>query len=190
MNIKHFAEATISASLVNEIIDRVPSIDSKNEHGTTIFIVKGALEFKDIDFAYPSRPESLVLKKFNLKIKNGQTVGLVGQSGAGKSTIINLLERLYDPIGGEILLDGVNIKTLQLKWLRSQMGLVSQEPILFATTIKENILFGKEGATRYEIMKAAKKSNAHNFIMQLPNGYDTLVSITRIYYFCKELDQS
>ena len=101
---------------------------------------------------------------------------MVGQSGAGKSTIINLLERFYDPIQGEILLDGVNIKSLQLKWLRSQMGLVSQEPILFATTIKENILFGKEGATSDEIMKAAKKSNAHNFIMQLPNGYDTLVS--------------
>ncbi|PWA77674.1 P-glycoprotein 16 [Artemisia annua] len=175
MNIKHFAEARISASLVNEIIDRVPSIDSTNEHGKTIPIVKGALEFKNIDFAYPSRPESLVLKNFNLKIKNGQTVGLVGQSGAGKSTVINLLERFYDPIGGEILLDGVNIKTLQLKWLRSQMGLVSQEPILFATTIKENILFGKEGATSDEIMRAAKKSNAHNFIMQLPNGYDTLV---------------
>ncbi|KAI3765918.1 hypothetical protein L2E82_15964 [Cichorium intybus] len=175
MNIKPFAEANISAAFITEIINRVPPIDSTCKHGTTIPIVKGALEFKDIDFAYPSRPESLVLKKFNLKVKACQTVGLVGQSGSGKSTVVNLLERFYDPIEGEILLDGINIKLLQLKWLRSQMGLVSQEPILFATSINDNILFGKEGATKEEIIEAAKKANAHNFIMQLPNGYDTPV---------------
>lgn len=178
VNIKHFAEANISAAFVNEIIDRVPMIDSIDEHGTTISVVKGELEFKGVDFAYPSRPESLVLKKVNFKIKTGQTVGLVGQSGSGKSTVINLVERFYDPIDGEILLDGINIQLLQLKWLRSQMGLVSQEPILFATTIKENILFGKEGATNEEMIEAAKKSNAHNFITQQPNGYNTLVSST------------
>ncbi|CAI9280467.1 unnamed protein product [Lactuca saligna] len=175
MNIKHFAEAKISAALISEIINRVPPIDSTDKQGKTISIVKGALEFKDIDFAYPSRPETLVLKKFHLKVNACQTVGLVGQSGSGKSTVVNLLERFYDPIQGEILLDGINIKLLQLKWLRSQMALVSQEPILFATSIKENILFGKEGATNEEIVEAAKKANAHNFIMQLPNGYDTLV---------------
>nr|XP_043617816.1 putative multidrug resistance protein [Erigeron canadensis] len=175
MNIKHFAEAKISAAFVNEIINRVPIIDSTDEQGTTLSMVKGELEFKDVDFAYPSRPESLVLKNVNLKIETGQTVGLVGQSGSGKSTIVNLLERFYDPIKGEILLDGVNIKSLQVKWLRSQMGLVSQEPILFATTIRENILFGKEDATIDEVVEAAKKSNAHNFITQLPNGYNTLV---------------
>ncbi|XP_024969810.1 putative multidrug resistance protein [Cynara cardunculus var. scolymus] len=175
MNIKHFAEAKISAALVSKMIDRVPSIDSTDEQGETISAVKGELEFRDIDFAYPSRPESLVLKKFNLKLKAYQTVGLVGHSGSGKSTVINLLERFYDPTEGGILLDGISIKSLQLKWLRSQLGLVSQEPILFATSIKENIIFGKEGATDEEIVEAAKKSNAHNFITQLPNGYNTLV---------------
>ncbi|KAJ0090713.1 hypothetical protein Patl1_14137 [Pistacia atlantica] len=106
---------------------------------------------------------------------SGQTVGLVGKSGSGKSTVVNLLERFYNPIRGEMYLDDIDIRSLQLKWLRSQMGLVSQEPILFATTIKENILFGKEEGSMEEIIKAAKAANAHNFINQLPNGYDTMV---------------
>ncbi|KAI3684463.1 hypothetical protein L6452_33687 [Arctium lappa] len=175
MNIKYFAEASISAAVISEMIDRIPAIDSTDQQGTTTSPVKGELEFKDVDFAYPSRPESLVLRRFNLKVKACQTVGLVGRSGSGKSTVINLLERFYDPIEGEILLDGICIKSLQLNWLRRQMGLVSQEPILFATTIRENILFGKEDATGEEIEEAAKRANAHDFITQLPKGYDTLV---------------
>ncbi|PWA74003.1 NHPM bacteriocin system ABC transporter, ATP-binding protein [Artemisia annua] len=175
MNIKYFAEASISSAVISEMIDRIPTIDSEDEQGTTISAVKGNLEFMDIDFAYPSRPESLVLKKFNLNIKACQTVGLVGQSGSGKSTVINLLERFYNPLKGEILLDGISIESLRLNWLRRQMGLVSQEPILFATTIRENILFGKEDATSEEIVEAAKRANAHNFIAQLPKGYETLV---------------
>ncbi|KAK1427694.1 hypothetical protein QVD17_16387 [Tagetes erecta] len=175
MNIKYFAEASISAGVICEMIERIPSIDSEDQQGTTISQVKGNLEFKDVDFAYPSRPECLVLKKFNLKVKACQTVGLVGQSGSGKSTVINLLERFYDPTEGEILLDDISIKSLNLKWLRGQMGLVSQEPILFATSIKENIMFGKEDATSEEIVEAAKRANAHDFIAQLPNGYETLV---------------
>lgn len=175
MNIKYFAEASISAAVISDMIERVPTIDSEDQQGTTISPVKGDLEFKEVDFAYPSRPESLVLKKFNLKVKACQTVGLVGQSGSGKSTVINLLERFYDPLGGEILLDGISIKSLQLNWLRRQMGLVSQEPILFATTIRENIMFGKEDATSEEIIEAAKGANAHDFITQLPKGYETLV---------------
>ncbi|XP_031271000.1 putative multidrug resistance protein [Pistacia vera] len=157
------------------MIKRVPKIDSADQQGKTVSNFKGDLEFKDIDFAYPSRIESLVLKKFNLRVTAGQTVGLVGKSGSGKSTVVNLLERFYNPIRGEIYLDDIDIRSLQLKWLRSQMGLVSQEAILFATTIKENILFGKEEASIEEIIKAAKAANAHNFINQLPNGYDTMV---------------
>ncbi|KAJ9568085.1 hypothetical protein OSB04_004051 [Centaurea solstitialis] len=153
MNIKHFAEAKISASVVSEILDRVPSIDSTDEQGKTITAVKGDLEFRSIDFAYPSRPEKWVRKD------NGD------QSP----------RKILRSRSGEILLDGINIKSLQIKWLRSQLGLVSQEPILFATSIKENIIFGKEGATDEEIVEAAKKSNAHNFITQLPNGYNTMV---------------
>jgi ATP-binding cassette subfamily B (MDR/TAP) protein 1 len=151
-------------------------IDSAKELGKTMSEVKGEVEFRNIDFEYPSRPGSLVLSKFNLKVMAYQTVGLVGRSGSGKSTVINLLEKFYEPLRGHILLDGVDIKTLQLKWLRSQMGLVSQEPILFATSIKQNICFGKEEASMEEVMEAAKAANAHNFICQLPEGYNTLVS--------------
>ncbi|KAL4559760.1 hypothetical protein LXL04_031905 [Taraxacum kok-saghyz] len=175
MNIKYFAEASISATIISEMIERIPTIDSEDQMGKTIDSIKGELEFKDVYFAYPSRPETMVLKKFNLKVKACQTVGLVGSSGSGKSTVINLLERFYDPLEGEILLDDINIKSLKLNWLRRQMGLVSQEPVLFATSITENILFGKEDATIEEIIEAAKRANLHNFITQLPKGYDTLV---------------
>ncbi|TXG61115.1 hypothetical protein EZV62_012478 [Acer yangbiense] len=175
INVKYLIEANVAASRIFEMIHRVPNIDSADQQGITVLDVKGELEFKDIDFAYPSRPENLVLRKFSLRVMANQTVGLVGKSGSGKSTIINLLERFYDPLEGKILLDGIDIKTLQLRWLRSQMGLVSQEPILFATSIKENILFGKDEASMEEIVVAAKAANAHNFINQLPDGYDTLV---------------
>lgn len=174
-NIKYFSEANAAAASIFEMIERVPSIDSTDQKGQIIDNLKGGLEFKDIHFAYPARPENLILRNFNLKILPSQTVGLVGGSGSGKSTVISLLERFYDPLGGEVLLDGVDIMTLQLKWLRKQMALVSQEPILFATSIKENILFGKEEASEEEIIQAAKAANAHDFITQLPDGYNTLV---------------
>eukprot|EP00252_Welwitschia_mirabilis_P024843 TRINITY_DN7531_c0_g2_i1.p1 TRINITY_DN7531_c0_g2~~TRINITY_DN7531_c0_g2_i1.p1 ORF type:complete len:301 (+),score=64.83 TRINITY_DN7531_c0_g2_i1:85-903(+) len=102
-------------------------------------------------------------------------VAIVGSSGSGKSTVISLIERFYDPTSGQVLLDGYDIKSLDLKWLRTQIGLVSQEPALFATTIKENILYGKEGATMSEIVQAAKLSDAHAFISNLPDRYDTQV---------------
>ncbi|KAI5557616.1 hypothetical protein BDE02_18G116000 [Populus trichocarpa] len=157
------------------MIHRVPEIDSADEQGKTISDVKGEVEFRDIDFEYPSRPGILVLNKFNLRVMAGQTVGLVGASGSGKSTVINLLERFYEPLRGDILLDGVNINNLPPTWLRNQMGLVSQEPVLFATSIKENILFGKEDASMEEVIRAAKAANAHSFISKLPGGYETLV---------------
>lgn len=175
INVKYFIEANIAAARIFEMIHRVPGIDSADEQGKTISDVKGEVEFRDIEFEYPSRPGSLVLNKFNLKVMSGQTVGLVGTSGSGKSTVINLLERFYEPLRGDILLDGVDIKTLQLKWLRNQMGLVTQEPVLFATSIKENILFGKGDASMEEVIRAAKAANAHNFINKLPEKYNTLV---------------
>ncbi|KAF9662955.1 hypothetical protein SADUNF_Sadunf18G0108000 [Salix dunnii] len=175
VNVKYFIEANIAAARIFEMIHRVPEINSADEHGKAISDVKGEVEFRDIDFEYPSRPGSLVLNKFNLKVMAGQTVGLVGASGSGKSTVINLLERFYEPLTGDILLDGVNIKSLPPTWLRNQMGLVSQEPVLFATSINENILFGKEEASMEEVIGAAKAANAHNFICKLPQGYKTLV---------------
>ncbi|KAL0332013.1 UNVERIFIED_CONTAM: ABC transporter B family member 15 [Sesamum calycinum] len=174
-NVKYFSEASAAAERIKEVINRVPKIDSDSVEGQILQNVSGEVEFKHIEFAYPSRPESIIFQDFNLKVPAGKTVALVGGSGSGKSTVIALLQRFYDPLGGEILLDGVAIDKLQLKWLRSQMGLVSQEPALFATSIKENILFGKEDASMEEVIEAAKASNAHNFITQLPQGYDTQV---------------
>jgi ATP-binding cassette subfamily B (MDR/TAP) protein 1 len=174
-NLKYFSEASSAGDRIMEVIKRVPKIDSDSVEGEILEHVSGNVEFKHVEFAYPSRPESIIFKDFCLEIPAGKAVALVGGSGSGKSTVISLLQRFYDPLAGEILLDGVAIDKLQLKWVRSQMGLVSQEPALFATTITENILFGKEDATMEEVFEAARASNAHNFICQLPQGYDTQV---------------
>ncbi|KAJ0989563.1 hypothetical protein J5N97_007919 [Dioscorea zingiberensis] len=173
--LKYFSEAISAIERIMEVVGRVPKIDIDTMEGEILENVKGEVEFKGVDFAYPSRPENPILNEFSLKVPAGMMVALVGGSGSGKSTVIALLERFYNPIDGDILVDGVSIKKLQLKWLRSQMGLVSQEPALFATSIKENILFGKEDASMDEVVAAAKASNAHNFISQLPLGYDTQV---------------
>lgn len=159
---------------IAELINQVPKIDTDNLEGKIIEKVSGEIEFKHVEFAYPSRPKNFIFRDFCLTIPAGKSVALVGGSGSGKSTVISLLQRYYDPLNGEILLDGVPVAKLQLKWL-SQMGLVSQEPTLFATTVKENILFGKEDATMEEVVEAAKASNAHNLISQMPQGYDTQV---------------
>ncbi|XP_057463843.1 ABC transporter B family member 15-like isoform X1 [Actinidia eriantha] len=174
-NVKYFSEASAAGERIMEVIKRVPKIDSENLQGQILQNISGEVQFKHVEFVYPSRPETPILKDFNLQVPAGLTVALIGQSGSGKSTVIALLQRFYDPVGGEILLDGVAIDKVQLWWLRSQMGLVSQEPALFATTIKENILFGKEDADMDEVVAAAKASNAHDFISQLPQGYDTQV---------------
>jgi len=137
--------------------------------------VHGEVEFTDVKFSYPTRPDIPVLKGLTFSAKPKQTVALVGESGCGKSTTVSLLERLYLPTGGTIKLDGVPIDELEVGWLRSQIGLVSQEPILFASSIYENIRYGKPDATKEEIENAAKMANAHNFIQSFPQGYDTPV---------------
>ncbi|PHU20248.1 ABC transporter B family member 18 [Capsicum chinense] len=174
-NVSFITEATIAAARIFELIDRVPQIDSEDGKGKILAYVRGDIEFKEVTFSYPSRPDILVLRDFSVKVKAGRTVAIVGGSGSGKSTVISLLERFYDPIKGDILFDGHKIKKLQLKWLRSQMGFVNQEPVLFATSIKGNILFGKEGASMKMVVQAAKAANAHEFIASLPDGYDTHV---------------
>ncbi|CAG7872591.1 hypothetical protein BRARA_F03156 [Brassica rapa] len=174
-NLKYFFEAASVGERIMEVINRVPKIDSNNPEGLKLEKVRGEVEFKHVKFVYPSRPETSIFEDFCLRVPSGKTVALVGGSGSGKSTVISLLQRFYNPVAGEILIDGVSIDKLQVKWLRSQMGLVSQEPALFATSIKENILFGKEDATMDDVVEAAKASNAHNFISQLPNGYETQV---------------
>lgn len=163
-----FSAGKAAAYKMLETIKRSPKIDTYDTSGVVLNEIKGDIELKDVSFAYPARPDVQIFSGFSLKIPSGVTAALVGQSGSGKSTVISLLERFYDPDGGEILIDGVNLKTLQLKWIRNQMGLVSQEPILFGTSIKENIAYGKENATDKEIRTAIQLANAAKFIDKLP----------------------
>ncbi|XP_028410025.1 multidrug resistance protein 1-like [Dendronephthya gigantea] len=161
------------AYVIFNIIDRKSSINVSSSTGLRPD-VDGDVEFRNIDFLYPSRPTVQVLKYFNLKVPRGKRVALVGESGCGKSTVVKLLSRFYDPQRGSILIDGTNIKDINVNHLRSHIGIVNQEPVLFSTTIAENIAFGREGVTQNEIEEAAKAANAHNFISQFPKGYDTL----------------
>ena len=174
---KHFTEASVAISRIVERIDRVPKIDGEDEKGLTLEILRGEVEFEHVKFTYPSRPESIILKDFNLKVEAGKTVALVGASGSGKSTAVALLQRFYDANEGVVKIDGIDIRTLKLKWIRGQMGLVSQDHALFGTSIRENIMFGKLDATMDEVVAAAQAANAHNFIRQLPDGYETKVCI-------------
>lgn len=130
-NMKDMAEACSAGKHIREVIKRAPKIDSEDMKGIILDVVSGKVEFKQVNFSYPSRPESIVFSNFSLTIPPGKTTALVGASGSGKSTALSLLQRFYDPLEGEILLDGISIDKLQLKWLRSQMALVSQEPSLF-----------------------------------------------------------
>ncbi|KAH6763335.1 P-glycoprotein 9 [Perilla frutescens var. hirtella] len=170
-----FAAGEAAGHKMFETIERTPKIDAADTRGTVLEDLRGEIELKDVHFRYPARPEVPIFSGFSLKIPCGKTVALVGQSGSGKSTVISLLERFYDPEAGQILIDGVNLKNLKLKWMRQNMGLVSQEPILFATTIKENILYGKTDATEEEIRRAVEVANAAGFIDRLPQGVDSVV---------------
>ncbi|KAK8928461.1 putative multidrug resistance protein [Platanthera zijinensis] len=176
-NLKPFGEAVSIAQRMNAVIDgrRMIGMEDDGEEMAAA-VVKGEVEFREVRFAYPASPETEVIKGLNLKIGEGKTVALVGGSGAGKSTVIALLQRFYEPTGGEILFDGVEMRRLRVKWVRAQMGLVSQEPVLFSMSIKENILFGKETATMDDVVAAAGAANATGFIAQLPQGYDTQTS--------------
>lgn len=130
--------------------------------------IKGDVELRDVHFSYPSRPDERVFNGFSLFVPSGTTLALVGGSGSGKSTVINLVERFYDPQVGEVLIDGINIKEFQLRWIRGKIGLVSQEPVLFASSIRDNIAYGKDGASLEEIRAAAEHANAAKFIDDLP----------------------
>ncbi|KAK9375958.1 P-loop containing nucleoside triphosphate hydrolase protein [Lipomyces chichibuensis] len=163
-------------------IDRKSAIDSSSEEGERLAEVKGDIELRNVRFIYPSRPNVTVLRDFSLKVPAGKTVALVGASGSGKSTIVGLIERFYNPLSGEILLDGRNILNLNTRWLRQKIALVSQEPSLFACSIFENVCYGLIG-TPYEnasdvekrelVVDACKQANAWDFIQTLPNGLDT-----------------
>jgi ABC-type multidrug transport system fused ATPase/permease subunit len=137
--------------------------------------MRGDISFKSVHFQYPSRPDVKILQGFNLDIKAGETIALVGSSGCGKSTCIQLIQRFYDATSGSVTIDDNDITKLNLTWLRNKIGVVGQEPALFAATIADNIKYGNLSATQDDIEKAAKKANAHNFIKSLPRGYNTLI---------------
>lgn len=166
-----------SLTSVFEIIDRVPKIDPDDSSALKPPNVYGSIELKNVDFSYPTRPEVLVLSNFSLKVNGGQTVAVVGVSGSGKSTIISLIERFYDPVAGQMLLDGRDLKSYNLRWLRNHLGLVQQEPIIFSTTIRENIIYARHNASEAEMKEAARIANAHHFISSFPHGYDTHVGM-------------
>merc|ERR1712136_659796 len=175
-NLEYFSSAKAAAAQIFKIIDRVPEIDSSSNEGYKPTHIKGDIEFKDVDFWYPSREDVQVLKKVNLTAESGKTTALCGQSGCGKSTCIQLMQRFYDPKNGTVMIDGQDIRTLNVNWLRTNIGVVSQEPVLFDTTIAENIRYGGgDDVTSDQIVESTKQSNAYDFIMRLPNKFDTIV---------------
>ncbi|XP_047198623.1 bile salt export pump [Hippoglossus stenolepis] len=170
-----FASGRAAAKTIFDTIEREPKIDCFSDEGHKLDKVKGDIEFHNVTFFYPSRPEVKILNNLSMQVKEGEPTAFVGPSGSGKSTAIQLIQRFYDPDEGMVTLDGHDIRTLNIKWVRSLIGIVEQEPVLFATTIAENIRFGKPGVTMEDIIQATKESNAYNFIMELPQRFDTLV---------------
>ena len=183
-NAQSFTTSVAAAGKIFSTIDRASPLNSMDDEGEKLEHVEGTVELRNIKMIYPSRAEVVVMQDVNLKVPAGKTTALVGASGSGKSTIVGLVERFYDPVGGEVYLDGHEVSKLNLRWLRQQISLVSQEPTLFGTTIFSNIRHGLIG-TEYEnsdvekqkelIVAAAKMANAHDFVTGLPEGYETNV---------------
>ncbi|KAI5854657.1 ABC transporter [Tricharina praecox] len=170
------AKSRQAANNLKILFDRKPEIDSWSSEGEAVPEMEGAIEFRDVHFRYPTRPEQPVLRGLDLTVKPGQYVALVGPSGCGKSTTISLIERFYNPLAGGVFVDGKEISTLRLNEYRSHIALVSQEPTLYQGTIKENILLGgdRKNVSDAEVEKACKDANIYDFIMSLPEGFNTL----------------
>ncbi|XP_044945695.1 phosphatidylcholine translocator ABCB4 isoform X2 [Mustela putorius furo] len=172
-----YAKAKLSAAHLFMLLERRPLIDSYSEEGLRPDTFEGNVTFNEVVFNYPTRPDIPVLQGLSLEVKKGQTLALVGSSGCGKSTVVQLLERFYDPVAGAVLLDGQEAKKLNIQWLRAHLGIVSQEPILFDCSIAENIAYGDNSrvVSQDEIVNAAKAANIHPFIETLPHKYATRV---------------
>jgi ATP-binding cassette subfamily B (MDR/TAP) protein 1 len=177
-------KAAAAADELFRVIDKKSAIDSLSTAGLTPEKCVGEIEIKALEFAYPSRPDTQVLNGLNLSVPAGKTTALVGASGSGKSTIVGLLERWYDPAAGTILLDGIDIQTLNIRWLRTQIRLVQQEPVLFSGTIFDNVAFGLVGTPYAEapyeqklalVKEACRDAYVHEFIENLPRQYDTQI---------------
>lgn len=179
MNLSNFYNQLITniaaAERIFEILD-TPSEITDESGCSEMPPVKGAVTFRDVTFAYSDAPDVKVLNKVNFQINPGETIALVGPTGAGKTTIVNLISRFYDATGGQVMIDSHDVKDVTLESLRSQMGIMTQDNFLFSGTIKDNIRYGKLDATDEEIIAAAKAVNAHDFIMKLEKGYDTELS--------------
>lgn len=171
--VEQYQQGTTAFERFTEIMDIEPDINDI-PNPLKVVSVAGGIELRNLDFKYQGSSE-LILSNINMKIKAGTTVALVGESGAGKSTLVSLIPRFYEPIKGEILIDGNRVKDLEQKFLRDHIGLVQQNVFLFDTTIKDNILYGKPEATDKEVVEAARKANILDFILTLPDGFDTLV---------------
>ncbi|EDW79334.1 uncharacterized protein Dwil_GK13588 [Drosophila willistoni] len=174
--LESFATARGCATNLFKVIDLPSKIDPLSTDGKLLnYGLRGDVEFQDVFFRYPSRPEVIVHRGLNIKIRAGQTVALVGSSGCGKSTCVQLLQRFYDPVFGSVLLDDLDIRKYNIQWLRSNIAVVGQEPVLFLGSIAQNISYGKPNATQKEIEAAATQAGAHEFITSLPESYRTMI---------------
>jgi len=169
--VAHTQKAAAAAKRIFDVLDHVSSVPEP-QHPVTLPTVTGRIALRNVGFRYGNRQ---VLRDVSLEIAPGEMIGLVGQSGSGKSTLVNLMCRFYDVAEGEIQLEGVDIRELSLHGFRKHIGLVLQEPFLFFGTVADNIAYGKPGATRDEIVAAARAAHAHDFILRLPHAYDSLV---------------
>ncbi len=168
-----FNRALGASTRVFELMDRAPIGEGRG--GERLAEVKGRVALNAVDFAYPTRLDAPVMKQMNIVLEPGKILALVGPSGSGKSTVAGLVARFYDPTSGTVTLDGHDLRTLDPHWLREQIGTVSQEPVLFACSIEENIRYGRMDASHEQVVEASRAANAHTFIEGFPEGYNTLV---------------
>lgn len=170
-----YTKAKVSSGRIFSLLDRQPAIDTYSPHGQKLSAYNSKVSFKGVKFHYPTRPGVEVLSEMSFDVNSGNTLALVGGSGCGKSTCLQLLSIFYRPTAGEVSLDGHDLSTLNVAWLRKQIGIVSQEPVLFDCSIRENIAYGNltENIPMEKIIAAAKMANIHNFIASLPEGYET-----------------
>lgn len=169
------SRAIASAKRIRQVIDEVPDIDDSHAAAPDRLIEAGGVEFRDVSFRYYKNRDEYVLKHITLSVAPGSTMGIIGSTGCGKSTLVSMICRLYDPDTGAVLIDGVNVKDYSLRHLRDGVGMVLQKNTLFSGTIAENLRWGNESATDEQVRRAAEMAQADKFVSSFPKGYDTLI---------------